>query len=77
VVKVIPVLLWVSDPPCCGYLTSNQKVLIYTRHIKSKAQTLFFYPEKKITDKIIGQNFCRSQNFILTPAIIAGRALKK
>jgi len=34
VVKVIPVLLWVSDPPCCGYLTSNQKVLIYTRHIK-------------------------------------------
>ena len=28
---------------CCGYLTSNQKVLIYTIHIK----TLFLYSEKQ------------------------------
>jgi len=36
---------------CCGYLTSNQKVLIYTTHIKSNRQSLFLYSEKKITDK--------------------------
>jgi len=54
---------------CCGYLTSNQKVLIYTTHTKkSKRQILFLYSEKQnIWQAVIGQKFRRGQKFRLTP----------
>jgi len=41
---------------CCEYLTSNQKVLIYTTHIKkSNRRTLFLYSGKQNNwQKIIG-----------------------
>jgi len=33
---------------CCGYLTSNQNVLIYPAHIKKLiARLYFFYSEKQ------------------------------
>jgi len=37
---------------CCGYLTSNQKVLIYTTHIKKVIAKLYSFTLRcKITDK--------------------------
>jgi len=37
---------------CCGYQTSNQKVLIYTTHIKKeKAKLNSFIVTSKITEK--------------------------
>jgi len=37
---------------CCGYLTSNQQVLIYTTHIKKVIAKLYsFTLRSKITDK--------------------------
>jgi len=45
---------------CCGYLTSNQKVLIYTTHNR---QTLCLYSEKKNNWQVI-----IGQKFRLTPA---------
>jgi len=37
---------WLSfsgDIACCGYLTSNQNVLIYTTHIKKVPARLYFF----------------------------------
>ena len=52
---------------CCGYLTTNQKVLIYATHIKKViVGTLFHYTEKQNNwQAIIGQEF----SLELTPAI--------
>jgi len=37
---------------CCGYLTSNQKVLIHTTHIKQAIAKLYsFALRSKTTDK--------------------------
>jgi len=37
---------------CCGYLTSNQKVLIHTTHIKKATAKLYSFTLKsKIIDK--------------------------
>jgi len=63
-VKVIPVLL-----ACCGYLISNQNVLISTTHIKKGIARLYFFVlRRKLTEKqYAGQKFCRGQKFRLTP----------
>jgi len=37
---------------CCGYLTSNQKVLVHTTHIKKVIPKLYiFILRSKITEK--------------------------
>jgi len=50
---------------CCGYLTPNQKVLIYTTHIKKViAKRYSFTLRMKITDKTEwGRNFAEVGNF--------------
>jgi len=47
---------------CCGSLTSNQKVLIYTTHIKKVIAKLYsFTLRRKKWQKIMGQKFRRGQ----------------
>jgi len=50
---------------CCGYLTSNQNVLIYTAHIKEVIPKLhLFILRSKITDKQQQvRNFAEVRNF--------------
>jgi len=59
-VKVIPVLL-----ACCGYLISNQNVLISTIHIKKGIARLYFFVlRRKITEKQYQvRNFAEVRNF--------------
>jgi len=59
-VKVIPVL-----QACCGNLTSNQNVLIYTTDIKKRiARLYFFILRSKTTEKQQQvRNFAEVRNF--------------
>jgi len=50
---------------CCGYLISNQNVLIYTTHIKKVIAKLYsFALRRKITEKQYQvRNFAEVRNF--------------
>ena len=53
---------------CCGYLTPNQKVLIYTTHTKKDFSNFIFSSEKQNNwQTMTGQKFRRGQKFHLTP----------
>jgi len=58
-----------STAACYGYLTSNQKALICTTHVKKVIAKLYcFTLRSKKSDKQSGKKFRRGQKFRLTPA---------